>query len=392
MKYTFPLTSLTLITLLLSACGTSSNSHPRQDFLDRAPVQGDLTPLIQKFHASEYLTSCDQQHLPQMLEIANELDQRSGELEAYSKGLPPSKDYRRVLVGPIVVRERLHPRAPKTEWLSDHTSWQEIIEDYQNAKKDSDPRKWYAVNAEVRNILTDDQYRLNSGEEYAISHGDEPLLKGIHDLTTLCLANINCTHPDFTLDALTWFNKQRYYSALFTKIKQANIHSESEPLLKELRNAIQIDLSEFQIRKNTSITRKGPELTLPLYPGIFSDVTEALANYSEPIWSSRNLKLKITWASRPDDSIFSLILGEHAGGRSYVSFKKQEVHLESDVRAKSIAHEIGHTLGFKDHYYTTWNGTECKYTTEYREDDLMSDAEFASVTDDEWQTLDSTYP
>ena len=79
------------------------------------------------------------------------------------------------------------------------------------------------------------------------------------------------------------------------------------------------------------------------------------------------------------------------GERSYVTGVPKEVHLFPFTSTRAVAHEFGHVLGFKDHYYTMWNSDQCIYKVETNSGDLMSDSSSGSVTATEWSDIKKNY-
>jgi hypothetical protein len=146
--------------------------------------------------------------------------------------------------------------------------------------------------------------------------------------------------------------------------------------------------------KNDGVRRASAEsLEVELDPGPFADVRDELAAYIETVWASPSLALRVVWvdaASHPN--AYRVVLDSGSGGRSFVMRSERAVHLFPDVRARSIAHEIGHVLGFADRYRTTWDESACTYVTAVEKDDLMSNADAGVVTDAEWAVLAAKYP
>lgn len=102
--------------------------------------------------------------------------------------------------------------------------------------------------------------------------------------------------------------------------------------------------------------------------------------------------MRIEWKTAgPESGLYHFIVEPGTGGRSWMNWDKLEVHLFSEVRVGSIAHEIGHVLGFPDHYYDVWHPERCEYMSQYHETDVMSDSSTGSVTADEWRALDHRY-
>ena len=151
---------------------------------------------------------------------------------------------------------------------------------------------------------------------------------------------------------------------------------------------------KYSFKSNRSVKRASAnELTLPLDGTAFSEALDQLAGYIESVWKKPTLSLKVKWIQpQAVEGAFRFILEQGAGGRSYVLFSEFAVHLFPYVRSLSIAHEIGHVLGFKDHYYSVWSREKCGYINQSLETDLMSDSSVGSVSDQEWNDLEDAYP
>jgi hypothetical protein len=80
------------------------------------------------------------------------------------------------------------------------------------------------------------------------------------------------------------------------------------------------------------------------------------------------------------------------GNRSFVNHRKRILLVSNLAWTKTVAHELGHILGFDDHYYDVWHDRNCYYTQESRLGDLMSNSERGSITPRHWELLDRAYP
>ena len=99
----------------------------------------------------------------------------------------------------------------------------------------------------------------------------------------------------------------------------------------------------------------------------------------------------MVWVTGRDD-VFKFVAGVDKGGRPYVSRKNKAIVLASGVRRNTIAHEIGHVLGFKDKYYDVWHPESCQWFEQTLDQDLMSNSDIGDVTPAEWHELDRRYP
>ena len=142
--------------------------------------------------------------------------------------------------------------------------------------------------------------------------------------------------------------------------------------------------------RNDGVTRDGGTFHVKLDAGAFQGVEDALRSLIEPVWSDDSHRLVVDFVTG-DPLAFRIVLDETSGGRSFVSWGDRTVHLYPGVRERSIAHEIGHVLGFRDHYETVFDGQSCAYTQTADPNDIMADAARGSVTVDEWSQLAATY-
>lgn len=370
--------------LALVGCGNSSSRGPA----DKSPITGALVPVIEEISSGRFQSSCDRQALPKMMEIARAVDARRSDLDNYlSQPATEGADdfYRRIPMGPITAREVRLPSAPTPGWRTYARHWRRLIADYEKALRDPTIQNWWRVNVGVRGILLNDRNRVVRGYGYAIGYQDEPFLRALVAETEKCTKNAKCLRPGFSQIEMKWFEKQPFYPELI----DAKLPSIREHLPK-LTKYLNMDLDTFEVTKNDTIRREGATLHLPLHAGVFSEVTDRLANIIELAWSGPELQLRIDWKRDPLH-IFKLILGADPGGRAYVSSKRMEVVLSDGVPTKTIAHEIGHVLGLPDRYYEVWNESECAYTDQYTESDLMSDSENGSVLQTDRQLLRNLY-
>jgi hypothetical protein len=71
--------------------------------------------------------------------------------------------------------------------------------------------------------------------------------------------------------------------------------------------------------------------------------------------------------------------------------ENKTVTLFPNVKARSIAHEFGHVMGFNDRYYSVWNAAACEYKVQNSEEDIMSNSNYGVVLDEHWQDLARYY-
>jgi hypothetical protein len=150
------------------------------------------------------------------------------------------------------------------------------------------------------------------------------------------------------------------------------------------------EVTEHRFRPNPGVARTGArELTVELDPGEFHGREEALRRIFEPEWSGAGWAVKVRWVRGGN----AYRLRSHFdSNRSFVNHRYRTLEIANLAWTKTVAHELGHVLGFDDHYYNVWSARNCYYSQESRLSDIMSNSEHGAVTSRHWEILDSAYP
>lgn len=127
-----------------------------------------------------------------------------------------------------------------------------------------------------------------------------------------------------------------------------------------------------------------------LHAGDFEKSKDKVAAIFEREWRSKGYSLKVNWVPK-NNEIYSL-RANFRSGRSLVNHKAKVMLLANFAWTRTLAHELGHILGFDDHYYSIWNSKNCYYTQMSRLSDIMSNSEFGRVDIQHWKILEKAYP
>jgi hypothetical protein len=149
-------------------------------------------------------------------------------------------------------------------------------------------------------------------------------------------------------------------------------------------------VTEHQFRPNPGVARTGEhEFTVQLDPGDFQGHEEVLRRLLEQEWQGDGYRVRVQWVSGGN----AYRLRAHFdSNRSFVNHRTRTLEIANLAWTKTVAHELGHVLGFDDHYYNVWNGRNCYYSQESRLGDLMSNSEHGAVTSRHWEVLRHAYP
>lgn len=140
-----------------------------------------------------------------------------------------------------------------------------------------------------------------------------------------------------------------------------------------------------------SVRRTGKkQFEVDLVAGDFQGVKEKVAKIFENEWSTHGYKLKVNWVEKKIGAY--TLRANFRSGRSLVNHKEKVMFLANFAWTRTLAHELGHILGFDDHYYSVWNEKNCYYTQKSRLSDIMSNSEFGKVDLQHWKILDKAYP
>jgi hypothetical protein len=145
--------------------------------------------------------------------------------------------------------------------------------------------------------------------------------------------------------------------------------------------------SEFITRKNTS-RYKYYNLELKLNSGSLSaEVQQFIQKSIESIWKTNDIEFKVIWGNEG----FEFVFLNTPGGRSHTAYQEKKVYLFGQATSREIAHEVGHVIGFPDHYTSYFDPKTGDYLVKMDFNDLMSVHTSGEVTADEWQALRDLY-
>jgi|GEM_PF-6297014 len=149
------------------------------------------------------------------------------------------------------------------------------------------------------------------------------------------------------------------------------------------------DITQHQFRPNPDVQRTGAkEFTVTVDIGDFRGHEATLQNILENEWQGDGWKVKMKWGGAGAYRI----LAHNNSNRSFVNHRKKTMEIANLAWTKTVAHELGHVLGFDDHYYNVWNARNCYYSQESRLGDIMSNSEKGGLAKRHWEVLDQAYP
>jgi hypothetical protein len=401
------LMSPAVLFLLLGGCGSSS--HVTTTAHETIPVNqmSEAREIMEKVLLSDQQEECDGSYASLALDLIKILDARSEEITAYTNAHPAmSTRYSVIPFGDSFVRKLIKPNQWSTVWkLEEYSiSWPGILKEYQRIKNSPMGADWVFLDQDVKGIVSNDEERVLYHRNYSLLHDSYDGLAKIETILQACLKDKDCVDVDFSSMGAQadQFKAMPTYARSMLKVKSALNAELKREAIADFAKQVGYDTFAFTFSKNKTVTASlelinGKYLRtyhLPLDGSNFTPgQREDLKKYIESVWKSPEAEVLVNWQTDAlDPSIFKILWSPVDYGRSYVNIIPPTVHLYPYVRVSSIAHEIGHVLGMRDHYHTLWDATKCTYRDEVLDDDLMSNPDSAHVTDGEWKSLLMYYP
>jgi hypothetical protein len=178
------------------------------------------------------------------------------------------------------------------------------------------------------------------------------------------------------------------------KLELASNEKEKREVVLNFEDRMQRDIHRYLYRGHPPVTKLTNQektgLTLALNPGSLKDDESKLLEKSiEELWKNATAYIEVAWTGGEAGlDLFKIMFHlDEPGKRANTDPGDRTVNLYPGTRVRSVGHEIGHVLGFPDHYYTVWDEQKCSYTQHSINTDLMSDSQNGKVTDEEWTDL-----
>jgi len=141
---------------------------------------------------------------------------------------------------------------------------------------------------------------------------------------------------------------------------------------------------------NDNVRRTGPrEFTVRIRAGDFAGAEEKLRRLLEAEWQGGGYRVRVEFT---EDPAAYTARANFRSPRSLVHHREKVMLIANYAWDRTVAHELGHILGFDDHYYSVWHKENCYYTQESRVSDLMSNSEKGHVGREHWRLLERAYP
>lgn len=132
------------------------------------------------------------------------------------------------------------------------------------------------------------------------------------------------------------------------------------------------------------------ELTLFLNSGDFEKTQAIFRRIIENAWSNPPYKLRVLWTNS-NPKAFKFIF-DPFGKSNHVSYEEKRIFLTESITDATLIHEIGHVLGFGDHYEIYWDDKNCQVAERAYLWDVMANSTYKHSNPGHWNLLMKAYP
>lgn len=130
-------------------------------------------------------------------------------------------------------------------------------------------------------------------------------------------------------------------------------------------------------------------LELLLDSGDLAGHEQEIAEAAREVWNVPPYQLVIRWTN-DDPRAFRFVLNRYSMVHE-VQLVAKEIRLAGSVPKAVLAHELGHVMGFTDHYQWYWNRTNCAVTHTAYFRDLMANSAYGKALIGHWRILREMY-
>jgi len=383
----------------VSACSSSNTTSSQQatppPLAKHETYQGPLYQSYRDIQDSSNREKCDQQQSEIQSTLIAALDSKTNDLLnlAYSQNTntielsPFDRSY-------LINKPKI---TPKKGWQENPYGWGIAYDYYLKHQNDSNPHFWSVLNAYVRSIITDDRKRVVYGYNYSLDHTQIEKLGALKETIEACRTNTRCAQPDWTNEQKQIVATIPAYNIIQVQLNESYFLRTKRTVIAQFADRIDVDYALHQEQFNDLVTHQVIEgknvYNLPLDAHNFSDSDRNLLKTTiESIWSNDQNQVAVTWKNTSSNlNAFHFLFTYEPDNRSFVNFSLKEIQLYPFNTLRAVGHEIGHVLGFDDHYYTLWDSDKCQYVTQYTEEDIMSVPDSGDIVPSEWQMLEDQY-
>ncbi len=376
--------SLAIVFILaIAGCTKKESRLDEIGELAHRTYEGEILKAVTANYESPAISQCDLRFKDRVIKLAKHLDSKKEEIQKRAKESSRTGENRKV-PSVFIGKHRFYDYTEKPNssgWQEDRFGWQDIFD-----KRDELDIE--VIDNMVRSLIPDEEDRLQKFFYPKMSRANGPVIKKIFEKVAEChrteCTELNLTGTEESFLSRSWFHR--------TRLEYIRIGNEDDrkiardQLFRKMRG--EAEWYNFRVNPNMSQIRPGV-FVLKMNAGDFAGGEQSFPRFMR-YWETAGNKV-ILETKTSLEGLYKFVM-HMTSGRAFVNHEKRTVNLYDGGFLKTIAHEVGHVMGFRDTYYSSFDFKNCEYVTELNVNDIMSYHRSGRVMPEHWKTLKEKYP
>ncbi len=277
--------------------------------------------------------------------------------------------------------------ATSDRWVTIEDSWEKVLKTYNRIRGKKSTSSWQKLLNRFNTLVLEDTKRLKYRVHPLLSRDMEDRVRAAKEEVKLCQIHYSCYEYDFSQETISYLKASPMHHKAWTGFFEAKSRETQVAALDELLKLLNNDLKRYEFTAHPNIQFSDKTLQLPINTdGLSQELIELLQSASD-LWSEGSYNIELI----DDDMGFKIHDHRGSPGRSYVNLSDRSIHLYGTPSVKTLAHELGHVIGFDDHYYTSFDEVTCRYQFELNSSDLMSSVKSGQIQSKHWTKIKEKY-
>ncbi len=372
----------------LSSCGSNDGGRSEPA---RPQFQGDLVEKANSLYSAKneaWFYTCDFSQKDKVFLLAAAVEaNRENIVKIKAELISKSPNVKVITLNGFDFIDLVIKTVQPDVWQKSTYSWAAVYAQYLEIKNDPMSPFWLEINAQVRSLILEDSFRIESLSHPSVRRQSENEILSAFAEIEKCYLDSSCISLNFSPNALSWLKEGPAHRRILSRMNLNDTVENKRADIGFLFADIGWAARRFRVVKNSSVKVDGNTLVVPLDVSILAADSENFIKTIEAAWSGLGLTVKVvnSWDG------YTVKIDSTPGERAFVSYDRKLMQLYSPARLTTVNHEFGHVLGLPDTYYTSFNEINCEYIDESNDADIMSTSSTGSVLPSHVQKLKDTY-
>jgi hypothetical protein len=376
--------ALTILLLFLLACSKPQNGGKEGVFPGpKADKDGPYSIRTSKLIDSKFKANCDESWHQIKIEMAGVLDGKRAEITKFASEVrqAPATDFEKI--GPFVFLKDAPP--PNVPFEGGNFGWSEVVARYAAVKAEGSPENWISFQRKFDFLLSTDEFRLIDFRNYDMPRD------GQQKLRKLILSSEKCNESNFqsclNADDMAFIKSVETFKDYWTNFESKPAGEKWAKFQQMIKNWKWDWNDLYAWDKNPLVRKEGKNIIIPMRTKDFESIKNEIKAVIEKFWKFEDRRLIVEWSTdeRATEIKKSPVFAARAIG------SRKEIIFPEGRPFRVIAHEVGHSLGLPDDYYTLFSSADCSYFDEVETGNIMSSSSHGFVLKKHFERLDELY-